>query len=216
MSTQNRRFTNKQVAAVVVALCLGCGLAPAGAVVARQVFSIADPVDASHKARVNAKGGLAVTARDGATGAQAKIDSGGHALVGDGHGALTVDGSVQAVTPTETWSFTNASAATYYNLTPPKDVAVNVSTLFLGGDQTTTFAYLAIYAATAPASATTGCKSVGVNPKLIWQGEAYPDPVTVTFAVPLRSAPPAGKKICLYAYLNHQGDALFDVNGYYG
>jgi hypothetical protein len=186
MSAQNRRFTNKQVAAIVVALCLGLGLAPAGAVAANQAFSIADPVHGSHKARVSPEG------------------------------ALKVYGSVQAVTPTATWSFTNSDPATYYNLTPPKDVPIDLSTLYIGGDDTLAHAYLGIYAATAPSSATTGCKDVGVSPRLIWQVHIDPDPVSVTFAAPLRTVPPAGKKVCLYAYLYHEGNAIFDVNGYYG
>ena len=187
MTAQNRRFSNKQVAAIVVALCLGLGLAPAGAVAAQQAFTKADPVHASHKARVNPDG------------------------------ALKVYGAVQANTPTATWSFVTVHPATYYDLTPPKNVPVNLSTLFFGGDRSATYAYLAIYAKTVPASTTTGCRNVtGSTPKIIWQGEAYPDPVSVSFGTPLRTVPAAGNKVCLYAYLNHDGGAVIDANGYYG
>jgi hypothetical protein len=215
MTLQNRRFSNKQVALIAGALCLALGLAPAGAVAVNQVFTIGDPVNAN-KARVNARGALAVTPRDATSGVEAKVDAGGHALVGDGDGPLTVNGSVQSVTPTATWNFSNTYPATYYDITPPKGVPVNLSTLFLGGDSSTTFAFLSIYAATTPTAATTDCQASAETSTVLWQGEAHPDSVSVTFGVPLRAVPAAGKRICLWAYLNKQGSGIFDVNGYYG
>jgi hypothetical protein len=223
--TEQRMMSNKQVAVMAAALCLGLGLAPGSAVAAKHAAKhaltvIGDPKTAS-KARVNPAGGLAVTPRDATTGAEAKVDAGGHALVGDGTGPLTVDGSVSvngsvtATAPTATWNFTPQYSATYYDVTPPKDVAVNLSALYIGGDNSTAYVYLAVYAATVPSSATT-CQASAESSTMIWQGEAHPDGVSVSFPVPLRAVPSAGKKVCLFAFLNKSGGFLVDLNGYYG
>lgn len=70
---ERRRFSNRQVVAMVAAGCAAVILAPAGAIAATSAFTLADPVHPAQKARVDSHGAL---------------------KVGDGNGALTVDGTV--------------------------------------------------------------------------------------------------------------------------
>ena len=220
--TEARRITGRQLVAVVAMISAAIVLAPVGAVAASSVFtSIADPVHPSYKARVTAKGGLAVTTQDGATGVRAKVDRSGHAVVGDGSGALTVDGSVRGYAPAATWHFSTEFSSTYYDLTGPRSDAVNLTSLFVGGDHSTQFVFAAIYAATVPGTTKTGCQEAATSSKVLWQGEtggpAYaPVPVSASFPTPLTARPGPGKKTCLYAYVNHVGGAILDASGYFG
>jgi hypothetical protein len=70
---RNGRFTNRQWVTIVVAVCAAVVLAPVGAVAATSAFTVADPVHPAQKARVDRHGAL---------------------KVGDGSGAVTVDGTV--------------------------------------------------------------------------------------------------------------------------
>jgi hypothetical protein len=206
---------------MVAMLSAAIVLAPVGAVAATNAFTISDPAHPAHKAHVSSKGGLAVTAQDGTTGVRAKVDKSGHTVVGDGSGALTVDGTVHTSAPSATWHFTNTNSGTYFDLTLPRNDAANLTSLFASGDSTTQFIYLGIYAATVPTSATTSCSSSPGSSELIWQGEAggaagAKIPIAITFPTPLKAQPASGKKICLYAYMNHSGNAIMSASGYYG
>src|SRR4051812_13063116 len=170
--SEARRITGRQLVAVVAMISAAIVLAPVGAVAATNVFTtLTDPVHSSYKARVTAKGGLAVTNQDGATGVRAKVDRSGHTVVGDGSGALTVDGTVRTAAPSARWHFAPQYSATYYDLTGPRTDAVNLSNIFLGGDHTTQYAYAAIYAATVPATTKTGCQAASTDSDMLWQGE---------------------------------------------
>jgi hypothetical protein len=155
------------------------------------------------------------------------VDKSGHTVVGDGRGALTVDGNVQvsgtvhSAAPSASWHYTTTYSATYYDLTVPRADATNLTSLFVSGDSSTQFIYVAIYAATVPTSATTHCKSSASSPEIIWQGEVGGSagatiPISITFPTPLTSRPAGGKKTCLYAYVNHSGGAVLNASGYYG
>lgn len=97
-----RRFTGRQITTMVVAACLALILLPVGAVAATNtVISIADSVHKSQKARVTSTGRL-VTAPCDANGC-ASVD-GSSLRVGDGHGPLTVDGSVLPYRPDTAFS----------------------------------------------------------------------------------------------------------------
>jgi hypothetical protein len=90
-------MSGKQITTVVVAICAAVVAAPVAVGAATgSLINITDPYTAANKARVNAKGAVAVTARDGVTGVQAKIDAAGKTLVSDGGTSLTVDGTVNA------------------------------------------------------------------------------------------------------------------------
>jgi hypothetical protein len=178
-------------------------------------------VHSSYKARVTSKGGLAVTNQDGATGVRAKVDRSGRAVVGDGSGALTVDGSVRVYAPAATWHFANENGDFSFDLTAPRADAVNLTSLFVSGDSSTQSAFLAVEAATVPASTRTGCQAAATSSKLLWQGAVggpagAKTPISISFPTPLTSRPAAGKKTCLWAFLNHSGNATFDASGYYG
>jgi hypothetical protein len=225
--TSTKRFTGRQITAMVAMLSAAIVLAPVSAVAATSVFTISDPAHPSYKAHVSSKGGLAVTAQDRTTGVRARVDNSGRSVVGDGSGALTVDGSVnvsgnvRAYSPAATWHFTNTYAGTYFDLTLPRTDAVNLTSLFASGDSTTQVIFLGIYAATVPTSSTSSCSGSEGTSALIWQGEAggsagAKDPISITFPTPLRSQPASGKKTCLYAYLNHTGNAILSASGYYG
>ena len=231
---RTQRFTGRQITTMVAMLSAAIVLAPVGAVAATSAFTISDPVHPSNKAHVTSKGGLTVTAQDGTTGVQAKVDRSGHTVVGDGSGALTVDGKVQvsggtvgvsgnvrAYAPATTWHFTNTSLATYYDLTPPRADAVNLTSLFVGGDRSTEFVFVTIYAGTVPKSATTCSASITAT-EPIWQGEVVggsagaTNPISITFPAPLTARPASGKKTCLYAYMNRSGSGILNASGYYG
>ena len=223
--TGTQRFTGRQITTVVAMLCAAIVLAPVGAVAATNAFTISDPVHPSNKARVTSKGGLAVTAQDGTTGVRAKVDRSGRTVVGDGSGALTVDGkvgvsgNVRAYAPSATWHFTNTFAATYYDLTLPRADAVNLTSLFVGGDRTTQYVFVSVYGATVPKSATT-CRSSATDSsgRERWSGAppGATNPITMAFPTPLTSRPASGMKTCLYAYMNNSGSGLLNASGYYG
>jgi hypothetical protein len=226
------RFQAPSLSMAVSLLALVIAMGGTAVAVAPTVVNLADATTPANKAHVDTTGHLLVGDGSGALTVngtvqsniadattpanKAHVDTTGHLLVGDGSGALTVNGTVQSVTPTATWHFTTTYSATYYDITPPSALGVNVGTLFLGGDSTTTYAFLGIYAATVPSTAS-DCRASSQSSELIWQGQAQasPDSVSVSFPVPLRVAPVAGKKVCLWAYLNHQGNAIVSMNGYY-
>lgn len=85
---KTRRFTGRQLTTMVVAACIAVVAAPVGAMAATgSLINIADPANAAQVAHV---------------------DASGHLYVGDGSGALTVDGTVSAKSVTQTvvlWSY---------------------------------------------------------------------------------------------------------------
>src|SRR3954447_21960127 len=86
-----KRFTGRQITTMVVAACLALILLPVGAFAATStVTTIADAVHKSQQARVTSSGRLVTAPCD--ANSCAGVD-GSSLRVGDGHGALTVDGS---------------------------------------------------------------------------------------------------------------------------
>jgi hypothetical protein len=101
-----RRFTNRQIVAMVAAVCATVALAPVGALAATgSLVNITDPQHTSQKARVTSAGRLATAPCD--SNSCAAIDS-GTLRVGDGGGSLTVAGSVL------TYPSAKAFSVTYY------------------------------------------------------------------------------------------------------
>src|SRR5947208_7709311 len=88
-------FTGRQLTAIVITLIVGVVMLP-GAVWAVDTFSnvaIEDPV----------------------SGAKASVDATHHVLVGDGSGALTVDGTVYALPPTNRAPFRSEAEVGNYS-----------------------------------------------------------------------------------------------------
>ena len=91
---EKRRLSGAQIVTIVVAVCCAAVLAPVGVMAATgQFVNITDPVSAGYKARVNPAGGLPVSNVDPATRSVANVDA-GKLRVGDGSGAMSVDGTV--------------------------------------------------------------------------------------------------------------------------
>jgi len=92
MPKNSSRFTGRQITTMVIAACLTLILLPVGAYAATgTVTTIVDAVHKSQKARVTSTGRLVTAPCD--TNGCAAVD-GSSLRVGDGRGALTVDGSV--------------------------------------------------------------------------------------------------------------------------
>lgn len=108
-----RRLTGNHVVAVVVSLCAAAVLAPATAIAATTLVQLVDP----H------------------TGSRAKVDS-GKVRVGDGSGALTVDGTVS--TPEK-------SALVYKSPAGGLDCGANAAGLPLGNKDLSRFSKLRIF-----------------------------------------------------------------------
>ena len=96
------RLTGRQVTTMVVALCVAVIAFPVGAFAATLTkVRIADSTQSSRVAHVTAQGRISTTTCD-ADGCAA-VDA-GRLRVGDGSGALTVDGSVLPYVPSKAFS----------------------------------------------------------------------------------------------------------------
>lgn len=109
------RLTGRQVTTMVVAVCVAAVLTPVGVNAATGALSnIVDPVYAARKARVSNLGALVVVEADPFTNTRAKVSTDGKRLVGDGSGALTVDGRISAAPakPARPWNNVNGTTLT--------------------------------------------------------------------------------------------------------
>ncbi|GAA1941401.1 hypothetical protein [Nocardioides marmoribigeumensis] len=84
-----KTFTPRQVVVMVVAVCAAVALAPAGAIAAATLMTISDP----------------------SNGSRARVDA-GRLRVGDGTGALTVDGTTGPAVPAKPFAVTAQIRAT--------------------------------------------------------------------------------------------------------
>jgi hypothetical protein len=210
---RTRRFSNRQVTAMIASICAAVVLAPVGAMAATgNLTSIADPVHKSQKARVNASGNLYVTQRDATNGRAAKIDAGGHTIVGDGKGALTVDGRVSvtdgsgaltvdgAIRPLAPAAPFSASGSFTGNdlIYGPTSSTINLTSLTVTA--TTNDTTFELYMSHVPKSATS-CADAQFDVAL-WM---VPDmalhvPLTTSFPTPLQHRAAAGTKLCLFTF----------------
>lgn len=206
----SRRFTGRQITIMVAAACAAIVLAPAGAVAATSMFSIADPSHPTYKARVTASGRLVIAPCD--SDSCAAVDS-GKLRVGDGSGALTVDGTVVVGSPSSAWYATaNLGTDPAAALAGPTTSPIDLTSLTVSGAATGD-EFVALEAYQVSTTATT-C----INPastEIVWRsGQHDVAPQSVSFPTPLRVKPQTGHKLCLVAYTN--GFAQFSASGYLG
>jgi hypothetical protein len=190
-----QRFTGRQITAMVIAICAAVVLVPVGAMAATgSLVNITDPVARSHKARV---------------------DTAGRLKVGDGSGALTVDGTVRVASPVTTWYATKllTSGSTFdVPFVGPTTARIDITSLTVSGSATGD-QHVDLKIAQVGSSAT-NCNTP-LSTAIVWQsGQRDIAPITVAFPTPLQLRPTAGHKVCLLADTN--GLAQFSASGYYG
>jgi hypothetical protein len=206
---RQRRFTGRQITTMVVAAMLAVVAAPVGAMAATgQLINIADPGNATQVAHV---------------------DAGGHLEVGDGSGALTVDGTIRPQAPAAPWSAQavapNGSSGYYVPLLlGPTSTAVNVTSLSITIDGPG-YGEWALYAYSAPASSTSvaSCNVLyGSYRAVLWEAVSISAgvPAYLTFPTPLQYRPVTGTKACLMIETPYESDAsdagFVSAGGFYG
>jgi len=186
MSTSNR-FSGRQITIMVVAACLALVLLPVGAFAASSaVTTIADAVHSSQRARVSSAGRL-VTAPCDSNGCAA-VD-GSTLRVGDGHGALTVDGSALPYRPDTAFSTVYyLPDLSHIKLIRPglkagsKIMITSITVMPFGFDPS----FTVNIALTKNASPGTNCANANSGGALLWnQIVKYPQPLGMTFPSPL-------------------------------
>ncbi|HEX8002336.1 MAG TPA: hypothetical protein VF519_06540 [Mycobacteriales bacterium] len=90
------RLSGRHIVTIVVAVCAAVVLAPVGVMAATgTLVNITDPVNSANRARVTSAGSMYSSLIDQSTRSVANVDS-GKLRVGDGSGALSVDGTVSS------------------------------------------------------------------------------------------------------------------------
>ena len=124
-----RRFSGTHITIMVVAISLAVVGAPVAVAASTGSFiNITDPVTATYKARVTAKGSLAVTPRDAATGFSAKVDVLGRQLV---TGPVTVGGKVTVMPALPAVPFSNSGESNGTTVPVGKHLVVETVSVFL-------------------------------------------------------------------------------------
>jgi hypothetical protein len=102
-----RQISSNTISALIGAAAFAVLTAGTAVAVSTTAVTITNPTTGV-VARVTGKESLVTSERDASTGAYAKVDAAGKRLVGDGSGALTVDGSVanRPVAPATIWAET--------------------------------------------------------------------------------------------------------------
>lgn len=198
---RDRRFTNRQVVTMVVAICAAVVLAPVGALAATgSLVNITDPVHSAYKARVSSAGRLLATPCDG--NSCAAVDG----------SSLRVGGTLgsRPLAPASAWhtmTFVNGPVT----IVGPIATAIDVTSLTVTPAGSS--ANFGLQAAQVPATATS-CASGST----VYYLSALPAnlPFVATFPTPLRIAPTAGKKVCLLASTGVGGTLWVNVGGFQG
>jgi hypothetical protein len=132
----------------------------------------------------------------------ANVDAGHHLLVGDGTGALTVDGTVsrRPVPPASPFQF-NIDAQigeTFVAGPAPLSTVINVTSLTISIPVNQGQRHIELRAVLQNASAT-GCAFGGAD-LTIWHAENLTGNLTASFPTPLQTPKAAGAKMCLSVY----------------
>jgi hypothetical protein len=206
---KEQRFTGRQITTMVVAAAIAIVAAPVGAIAATgQLINITDPVTAGHKARVNAKGGLAVTARDPVSGVQARVTKAGAQL------AATVAGVASQYLNVEATAYGNGRKALADTVNGQRLAVTQLTISYLGtGTATVDLWSWGILSSQTCATATAGSPLdvlrrvyvVGNSTlELTWNGPAL-----------LTAKPAAGKRTCFLASITGSTNRIsFGVTGY--
>lgn len=129
------RSSENVVAAVLGAVAFGVFSAGAAVAVTTQAVSITNP-STGVRAHVTNQQSLVTSQRDAISGNYAKVDAAGRQVVGDGTGALTVDGAVREAAPSKGWSATlyetiasDANGPPYLDFTIPTTGVIVIRTV---------------------------------------------------------------------------------------
>jgi hypothetical protein len=157
-----------------------------------------------------------VAIQDPVSGVKASVDPNHRVLVGDGNGALSVDGTVAArpTAPGTPWRTSEDVNGIKFIAGPgPTGAPINITsmTISLAADTT---GEVILGAFNAPSSATS-CAGAS-NAGTIWhvRDVSFHNPLAVAFPTPLQYRPPSGQRACLLV----NGSDLMTVNasGFYG
>jgi hypothetical protein len=150
----------------------------------------------------------------------AKVDSAGKLAVGDGSGALSVDGTVASrpAPPGSPWSASIDIQSNIHPIAGPSASPINITSLSVSteapsGGQL----HVALYAYHVPSSATS-CNNTNYDATL-WHIRDAGDgvtPVSFSFPTPLQWKPPANTKACLYAQAGTNDTTTLNAVGFYG
>lgn len=199
------RITKVRVAMAALFVLAGVGLASllgpltgSALATAGQIVNVSDPVNAN----------------------TARVDASGKLNVGDGSGALSVDGTVAArpAPPASPWRASEDIQAGAF-IAGPSAAPINVTSISISTDAATgSNADTFLYGMTVPASATSCAGATGYL--TLWHIRDLGDgvtPVSFSFPTPMQYKPPANTKACLWA-LAHSGGSVTTMNavGFYG
>jgi hypothetical protein len=187
-------FTGRQLTTIAVAIIIGVVMLPS-AVWAVDTFSnvaIQDPV----------------------SGAKASVDATNHLKVGDGSGALTVDGTVASrpASPSKVWSAAgSATSGTYTILAGPSATGIEVTSL---SAISTSDVQLWLRWEMIPNTATACPQNFGngTNYQMDLPSRV---PLVATFPTPIQLRPGTGQKVCLIAAQSGAGTISLNASGYY-
>jgi len=187
----------KRAAWIAVGVVIALIAVPVGVRAAGNLVTIVDP--------------SATTAAGGAKVAGGKLE------VGDGSGALTVDGSVRPLAPTTNWFATEdvpsvpGRKALVGPTTAPIDVtSISVSLLAGGTGEANVLLW-------GGHTATTSCSPPDfVFDRNLWHIPQVTGAFSVAFPTPLQWRPPAGTKACLLAANVGGQDFTINASGFIG
>jgi len=153
---------------------------------------------------------------DPTSGTRAKVDSGGHVLVGDGSGALTVDGTVAArpSLPSTPFQFNidAPSGGTFVSGPAPVLSAINLTSLTIS--LPASFVADIQLRAVFQSGSATSCSLGGLSVP-IWHALNLTGNFTVSFPTPLSTGKSTNSKVCLDIY--NSGDfAVVNGSGFFG
>jgi hypothetical protein len=194
------KITGRQLTVMVVAVCAAAVLTPTAVyAVTGNAVNVTDPYNASQKARVS---GGKLTVGDG-VGA---LTVDGTVRVGDGSGALTVDGTTVSADPSTAWSVYADIANNGTDILLLKDLAANAGATIGSITLSNTAASVVKVQLMArhPNSANV-CTGPGVVQDY-YQLYAVPanDTRTIAFSPRLR-VPKLGAESCLFLYVTGSG-----------
>jgi hypothetical protein len=201
------RMTKRRLAAAGLFVLAGVGLTHivsplvgTAAATAGQIVNVSDPVNAN----------------------TAKVDSAGRLEVGDGAGALSVDGTVSTrpAAPASPWrAATNITAPSPgVAIAGPSSAPINLTSLSLSTDAPSgSGVEVTLIGMHVPSGATTCNAPLFDTP--LWGIRDLGDgvtPLSFSFPTPLQWKPPANTKACLFAFTTTASSTLLNAVGFYG
>lgn len=192
---RGNRFTARQLTVITVAVAAAVIALPVGvyAAATTSIVTIGDPTT---------------------PGNQAHVDASGRLQVGDGSGALTVDGTVRVAPPAKPFVKYGNYSGTHV-LAGPTTSAIDVTSLAVSTNNSSG-SIVSLYVEQYPSTATK-CTGEPYSIRYLWYLHNLPHttPVTAAFPTPLVApVPPSGRKNCLVVADSAQSS--WTIGGYYG